>query len=144
MTAEMQGQECSEERRRFLVKGRSFSGAMLGAAVFGSVPGIAAAANAGAATAQATPAGNVSSDIVSMDAVTLSSAIKARKVSCRETMAAYLAHIERVNPKVNAIFALQDGDALLKQADARDSELATKLVIEHLDNAYNHMKKKGN
>ena len=27
---------------------------------------------------------------------------------------------------------------------ARDSELATKLVIEHLDNAYNHMKKKGN
>lgn len=27
---------------------------------------------------------------------------------------------------------------------ARDSELATKLVIEHIDNAYNHMKKKGN
>ncbi|MGM3278227.1 amidase [Ralstonia sp. 24A2] len=124
MKAEMQGQECSEERRRFLVKGGAISGAMLGTAVFGSVPGMAAAANAGAATVQATPAGNVSSDIVSMDAVTLSSAIKARKVSCRETMAAYLAHIERVNPKVNAIVALQDGDALLKQADARDSELA--------------------
>jgi amidase len=39
-------------------------------------------------------------------------------------MQAYLQRIGEVNPGVNAIVSLQDGDALLRQADARDAELA--------------------
>ena len=48
------------------------------------------------------------SEIVMMDAVGLASAIRSRQVSCVECMTAYLDHIERLNPKVNAIVALQD------------------------------------
>ena len=46
------------------------------------------------------------SDIVMMDAVGLASAIAARKLSCAEVMTAYLDHIARLNPRVNAIVAL--------------------------------------
>src|SRR5580692_1369057 len=46
------------------------------------------------------------SDIVMMDAVALAGAIRSRQVSCAEVMTAYLDHIERLNPRVNAIGAL--------------------------------------
>ena len=64
------------------------------------------------------------SDIVMMDAVGLANAIAARKLSCAEVMTAYLDHIARLNPKVNAIVALQDRDALLALARTRDAQLA--------------------
>ena len=64
------------------------------------------------------------SDIVMMDAVGLSRVIAARKLSCAEVMTAYLDHIARLNPKVNAIVALQDRDALLALARTRDAQLA--------------------
>jgi amidase len=64
------------------------------------------------------------SDIVMMDAVGLAEAIRARRVSCVEVMGAYLEHIERINPRVNAIVALQDRTALLAQARERDAQLA--------------------
>jgi amidase len=64
------------------------------------------------------------SDIVMMDAGTLADAIRARQVSCVEVMTAYLDHIEKLNPKVNAIVALQDRGALLTQAGERDAQLA--------------------
>jgi amidase len=63
-------------------------------------------------------------DLVQMDGAALSLAIQARKASCAEVMSAYLDHIERVNPKVNAIVALQDRDELMAQARLRDDELA--------------------
>ncbi len=63
-------------------------------------------------------------DLVLMDAVELSQTIHARRASCREVMTAYLDHIARLNPKVNAIVSLQEPDALLKQADERDAQLA--------------------
>jgi amidase len=63
------------------------------------------------------------SDIVAMDAASLTAAIHARDVSCVEVMAAYLDHIERLNPKVNAIVALQDRAGLLAQARERDAQL---------------------
>ena len=56
------------------------------------------------------------SDIVMMDAVSLGRAIAARKLSCVEVMTAYLDHIAALNPKVNAIVALQDRDGLMAQA----------------------------
>jgi Asp-tRNA(Asn)/Glu-tRNA(Gln) amidotransferase A subunit family amidase len=54
-----------------------------------------------------------------MDAIGLAAAIRSRKVSCLEVMTAYLDHIERLNPKVNAIVALQDRGWLLAQAGER-------------------------
>ncbi len=64
------------------------------------------------------------SDIVMMDARSLSKAIAAKKVSCAEVMTAYLDHIARFNPKVNAIVALQDREQLMAQARDHDAMLA--------------------
>jgi len=63
-------------------------------------------------------------DIVMMDALALSGAIKSKQVSCVEVMNAFLDRIAALNPKVNAIVALQDRDDLVAQAKARDNELA--------------------
>ena len=54
--------------------------------------------------------------IVALDAQALSQAIHARQVSCREVMQAYLAHIDQVNPKLNAIVARRDSEELLREA----------------------------
>jgi len=62
------------------------------------------------------------SDIVNLDAVALAGAIRSRRVSCVEVMTAYLDHIDEFNPRVNAIVALQDREALLVQARERDAE----------------------
>jgi amidase len=89
--------------------------------------GLAAAASvsAVASAAQSTTAAvSRSNDLVSMDALSLASAIHTRRVSCVEVMTAYLDHIERLNPKVNAIVALQDRGELLAQARERDTQLA--------------------
>jgi amidase len=64
------------------------------------------------------------SDIIMLDAAALAGAISSRQVSCVEVMAAYLDQIERLNPKVNAIVALRDRDALLAEARERDAQLA--------------------
>ncbi len=55
-----------------------------------------------------------------MDAGSLAGAIRTRRASCTEVMTAYLDHIARFNPRVNAIVALQDRAALLEQAAERD------------------------
>jgi amidase len=62
------------------------------------------------------------SDIVMLDAVALAGAIRSRRVSCVEVMTAYLDHIDELNPKVNAIVALQDREALMVQARERDEQ----------------------
>jgi amidase len=62
--------------------------------------------------------------IVMLDAVTLADEIRARKVSCVEVMTAYLDHIEKVNPRVNAIVAMQDRAPLLAQSEERDRQVA--------------------
>ena len=64
------------------------------------------------------------SDLTDLGAHQLSSAIHARRVSCREVMQAYLARIHRLNPALNAIVNLAPDAALLQQADACDAELA--------------------
>ncbi len=64
------------------------------------------------------------------DAIHLSSAhalsrsIHSKQVSCREVMAATLARIAQVNPRVNAIVSLRDEAALLAEADRYDALLA--------------------
>jgi len=67
---------------------------------------------------------DVPSEIVMMDAQALSEAIHAGVVSCVEVMTAYLDHIEKLNPRVNAIVALQDRGRLLAEARDKDGELA--------------------
>ena len=62
--------------------------------------------------------------ITDLDADALSRAIHAREFSCREAMQAYLARIHRLNPAFNAIVNLRPDDDLLREADARDAELA--------------------
>jgi amidase len=64
------------------------------------------------------------SRIVMMDAVTLADAIRLRQVSCVEVMTAYLDHIDKINPRVNAIVALQDPLSLLAQSEERDRQVA--------------------
>ena len=63
-------------------------------------------------------------NITALSASALSRAIHARQVSCREVMQAYLDRIAAVNPVYNAIVSLRDGVVLLREADARDTDLA--------------------
>ncbi len=63
-------------------------------------------------------------ELLGLDAAALSKRIKSKEVSCREVMDAFLNHIDRINPVVNAIVSLQDREALLRQAEERDAQLA--------------------
>jgi amidase len=75
-------------------------------------------------------AGSVrASDVVTLDAVGLSTAIRRRQVSCREVMDAFLDHIERLNPRVNAIVSLADRELLVRQAARRDAQLRRGRVL---------------
>jgi amidase len=62
--------------------------------------------------------------LVSLNALELAQKIKTKQVSCFEVMQTYLAHIERMNPKVNAVVSLQPAEGLLQQAKERDAQLA--------------------
>ena len=55
----------------------------------------------------------------------LAGMIRARKVSAREVMAAYLQQIDRINPKINAIVAKLDDAKCLALADEADRGVAT-------------------
>jgi amidase len=101
-------QQSGVTRREFLVQaGALAGGAMVGAMATGS-----------AQAATGLP------ELVALNAVELSEKIRSKQVSCVEVMQTYLAHIERYNPKVNAIVSLQPSDVLLQQAKERDAQLA--------------------
>lgn len=70
-----------------------------------------------------TPSSSSPNDIVSLTATELSAAIRARKVSCAETMDAFLAQINRLNPQVNALVAMQEEAGLRRQAAEMDARL---------------------
>ena len=55
----------------------------------------------------------------------LAGSIRARKVSAREVMAAFLGQISRLNPSLNAIVAKLDDQSCLALAEAADRELAS-------------------
>ncbi|MDM0046346.1 amidase [Variovorax dokdonensis] len=63
-------------------------------------------------------------NLTDLDADALSRTIHSRDASCREVMQAYLARIEQVNPRYNAIVNLAPPEALLRQADECDAELS--------------------
>jgi amidase len=58
--------------------------------------------------------------IVRWSAAELSAAIRSREVGCVEVMTAYLDHMERVNPQVNAIVSMRPRAELLAEAAERD------------------------
>ncbi len=64
------------------------------------------------------------SGIVTMSAVALARAIRTKELSCADVMAAVLKRIHAVNPAVNALVALRDPDALMREARAKDEALA--------------------
>lgn len=59
----------------------------------------------------------------------LAAQIRARRVSARDVMAAFLAQIARLNPHLNAIVAKLDDDDCLARADAADRALATGAAV---------------
>src|SRR5216684_1119041 len=71
----------------------------------------------------ASPSGPVS-DVITLEACRLSNAIASREVSCCEVMQAYLDHIVRLNPMVNAIVSLREPEGLIAEARELDEELA--------------------
>lgn len=94
---------------------RALIGGMAGAATLGAV-----GRTSGAALARTAPA----DAICAMEALPLSRAIHARTFSCVEVMTAFLDRIDRINPRLNAIVALQPREALLAQAREKDAALA--------------------
>jgi amidase len=63
-------------------------------------------------------------NITDLSASALAAAIRGKQLSSRDVMQAYLARIAEMNPVHNAIVSLRDADDLLREADARDAELA--------------------
>lgn len=63
-------------------------------------------------------------EIVSLSALELSKTIRARDVSCKEVMHAYLKQIDSLNPHVNALVSMRDSKSLLAEAGERDAQLA--------------------
>jgi len=59
-----------------------------------------------------------------MSARDLTESIRARRISAREVMRAFLDQIERINPKINAIVAKLDDGKCLELADEADQRLA--------------------
>jgi amidase len=66
----------------------------------------------------------MTNEIVMWSATALGQAIREKRVSCVEVMTATLDHIERLNPKVNAIVNMRDRAALLAEARERDDDMA--------------------
>src|SRR6267142_5150040 len=64
-------------------------------------------------------------DICFLSATEMAKLVRQKKLSAREVMEAHLRQIERVNPKVNALVTMVDGDQLLAQARAADERLMT-------------------
>lgn len=98
-------------RREFLATTGKLTGALAAETILG-------AAESSRAAAAPVP------ELVKLDALELSKAIHSKQVSCREVMQTFLDHIERYNPRVNALVSLQPRDLLLKQAEERDAQLA--------------------
>jgi len=71
-----------------------------------------------------TDRGDTMSHITDLNALDLSRAIRARELSCREVMRAYIDRIQSLNPGVNALVSLEPEARLLAQAERHDGMLA--------------------
>jgi len=87
------------------------------------VAGAAAAVSAVGPGAAAAPESSPSSDVCFLGGRELARLLRERGLSAREVMAAHLARIARVNPRVNAIVAKLDDEKCLALADEADRRL---------------------
>ena len=97
---------------------------MIGHAASAAGAAVAGGASVAAIAAPRGAPGPSVPDLIMMDAMSLGQAIHSGRLSCVEVMSSYLDHIERWNPSVNAIVALQERGSLLAQARERDSQRA--------------------
>ncbi len=105
---------------------RAFGQAIGAAAIGGSVRDAlvpAAAAASREPSEFVLQAGSSGSELCELSAVELAARIRTKQVSAREVMAAHLARIERVNPKVNAIVTLV-AERAMADAGRADEALA--------------------
>jgi amidase len=109
---------------------------------FGQILGAAAASAAlpDLGNASAAPRAAAGDELCDLTAAELASRIRRKQVSAREVLAAHLARIERVNPKVNAIVTLVPDRAMADaakadEAQARGAELGSLhgLPVAHKD-----------
>ena len=99
------------------VSRRVFNHVLGAAAIAGALPSLASSTQAQTSRPGATP--NRDADaLCDLSAVELAARIRRKDVSSREVMAAHLARIERVNPKVNAIVTLVAERAMADAARA--------------------------
>ena len=70
------------------------------------------------------PPGRILHRMPWFSAVDLAEGIRRRQVSCAEVMSAYLRRIEALNQRVNAVVALREPEVLMREAAARDDQLA--------------------
>jgi len=110
--------DCSEsvDNGRPWVSRRRFNAAVAAGAAYTAFTSIDATGFA--AQASEPP---VQAELCEMSAVELASRMARKQVSAREVMTAHLAHIERVNPKVNAIVTLVAEQAMAGAARADEA-----------------------
>jgi amidase len=94
---------------------RAFGQTLAAAALGGALPGLVAGVSAQGRTVAP------SDELCDLSAVELVARMRRRDVSAREVMAAHLARIERVNPRVNAIVTLVAERALRDAAQADEA-----------------------
>ncbi|MEO6528949.1 MAG: amidase [Gemmatimonadaceae bacterium] len=115
----------SDDSREGLSR-RAFGKLLGAAALTGALPGALPVASHGAAmTSSSPPVEHAAEPVVAGDeicdltAIDLAARIRRKQLSAREVMAAHLARIERVNPKINAIVTLVADRAM---ADAKKAD----------------------
>lgn len=71
----------------------------------------------------------MNSDLYFLSARKLTKLIKEKKISCVEVIQTYLARIQQVNPKLNALIQLIDPEIALKKAHIADEKLAKNQIL---------------
>jgi amidase len=102
---------------------RAFGKAIGSVAAAGSVGALGSAPASAPASAETQRATGAAEELCYLSAVDLAARLRTRDVSARDVMAAHLARIERMNPKVNAIVTLV-ADRAMADAARADETLA--------------------
>ncbi|MFZ0219183.1 MAG: amidase [Candidatus Aquirickettsiella sp.] len=74
----------------------------------------------------------MSSDLYFLSARKLAALIREKKISCVEVIQTYLARIQQVNPKLNALVQLTEPEIALEEARIADKQLAKNQILGSL------------
>src|SRR5215218_1807232 len=98
---------------------RAFGQILGAAALTGALPNVSLGATSMPSEESAGTSAPPSDELCELSAVDLAGRIRRKQVSAREVMAAHLARIERVNPRINAVVTLVAERAM---ADAKKAD----------------------